>query len=167
MISGINIKAMQELQMIMEQHGKEIAESLKAFQDFSNGLSQSLKSLSQFGINVSKTLEETSNRLSKSLEPVYDIMESIQKNAVWFKNIDASSFKVAIKGLKELQEKMISMPIEPINISPSLLISPVRDDKRLKNLIKEAIRELEEEESRRRKQELEELSKKRKIGFGD
>ncbi|MFA5093467.1 MAG: hypothetical protein WC543_05980 [Candidatus Omnitrophota bacterium] len=170
MASLIITKTMLELQKTMEQHGKEIAETLKSFQDVGKSFSQSLTSLGQFGIDVSKTLEKyksISTEAAISLKPVYDLMESIQANMAWIKNIETSSFNIGIKNLEELQGKIIDIPevFRPININPSLLVSPIRDDRRLKNLIKEAIQELGEEEARIKKQEFEELAKKNKIGF--
>lgn len=170
MISENNIKAIRKLQIIMEQHGKEISEALKAFHIFSSGMSQSLQSLNHLGIDASKTLAEykrISEQASKSLKPVYDMMESIKINTAWMRNIKATSFDIAIKNLEGLQNKIINISevARPIDINPSWLISPLKDDKRIKDLIKEALRELEGEGIKQRKQELEELAKKKKIGF--
>ena len=171
MIDERHFRASQELQKVMEEHGKELARTLKVFQSFSSQLSDAWKPVAQFGPAVSKVFGEyqkISSQLSESLKPLNDFTDIIQKNAAWLRTIDTTSFSIAIKNLRLLDEEIINMPesINPININPSFLLSPVSDDKKLKHLIKESIKELEEEEYLRYKKEAEEAAKKRKIdGF--
>ena len=171
MIDERDFKALQDLQRIMEQHGKELARALKGFQNFSKQLSETWKPLTQIGPAMSKTFGEYqkfTSQVSESLKPLNDFTIMMQKNAAWLKTINAVPFDVAIKGLKELEKKIITIPetINPISINPSLLISSVNSDINLKKLIKELIKELEEEEYHRNKKEAEDAAKKRKIeGF--
>ena len=145
MIRNKDIKALLELQRIAQDYSKEISRVFESWQ-------------------------KMGPQIETAMKPFYENMETIRKGMEHLAKISFLPYKDMLNDLRLMQERIknLSYPVikSPEVSYPVLVMPNLKEDERLKRLIKESIIELGQEQSEKREAEVRELSKKRKIkGF--
>ena len=145
MINNKDIKTLLEFQKIAQDYSKEIS-------------------------RVFGSWDSMKSQIEAIAKPFYENMETIRKSMERFSKVNFLPYKNMLSDLRRMQERIESLSYPSIKLPevsyPILSMPNLKEDERLKQLIKESIIELEQEQAEKREDEVQKLSKKRKIeGF--